>query len=313
MSKTPPKSIIYGVFLLSVVLTTVRDIGFEVFVKHSTPPIHPVFFLFISVLLTQVFCAAFLVRRQRSIPFSEFIRKPGAAVSLFYVNFFTFLSFLAYFLAIGSPIGAGFNSVVSFGSDPIFTVLVGLFFIRERIDRRFLWTCVISFAGIALLGSKGLTGGGETKAQSGYAWQWGVALSLASSFFFAIYIIYLKRLQTLGMSTLGIVLARLWFCCLASGLWLILRPGLFEPAAILEICVFSLITFCLPIVFFVYSVGFLTIRSLAVLLFLNPILTIVTSSVMGFTHLGWIDLIASALILFAVFFDEFGRRHYLKS
>src|SRR5215469_2784811 len=68
-----------------------------------------------------------------------------------WVNIFTLTAFLFYFLAISSPLGAGLNSFVDYGSGPVFTALIGAMLLHEPIGRTFWLSAVLAVTGIVAL------------------------------------------------------------------------------------------------------------------------------------------------------------------
>src|ERR1700684_519848 len=130
----------YLAFAGFCILSSCRDVLSEILFKDQQYDASPVFVLFVYSAVTQAVAVAVFVSRLVSGDLNPRPSLRSACKEILLLNFFTLAAFLLYFVAIDSPVGAAVNSFVDYGSSPIFTAMVGILLMQERLDRIFVWS-----------------------------------------------------------------------------------------------------------------------------------------------------------------------------
>lgn len=283
---------VYGLFLLFCALVAARDVLSEHFFKRAA--VDPAFALFVYSVLTQAIALAWLGPRRL---FRRGIAAPGTPGfrSFLLLNASTGLSFMTYFLAVATPLGAGLSSVLGFGSDPIITAGLGAWLLGERLDRKF-WVAT----GLCLVSLTLLYWGNVQVGAVTVGWVAGLVLCLVSTFFFALSVIAMKQLLNLGAPKPSLIFHRLTFTTLGTGAYLAVRPDAWNGSALPSLAGVGIVAYALPLIVFPYVIERITIVSLAVLLFLIPAFTLAFSWLSGLGSYGPADLVAATLLFLAV-------------
>lgn len=262
--------------------------------------LHPVLLVCVLCFTTQIFSVLVVAgeARAKKKALLPYLFPRGIWRESFWVNIFTFLCFVAYFWAIGTPLGAGLNSLVSFGADPLSTAFVSIVLFGERLTGRFLVTCVISLTGILLIG------GDRRGAPGGEGWIFGLTLSLASTLFYAVYVVFLKRMMAKGFTGTQVTLHRFYLCTVGTAVWALFIPMQWPKVTWPNLMGFSFLTFTIPVWLFMFALKRLEIQRVAVLMFLNPVITLVLSSILGKTKWTAMTAAGTAAILGSLFFYE---------
>jgi drug/metabolite transporter (DMT)-like permease len=288
------RTVAYAAFGMFCVLSSCRDIVSEYFFKHDLYDASPIFVLFTYSVVTQF--VATLVLCGTGITFFRTVALlSDLRNELLWLNFFTLMAFLFYFFAIKSPMGAGVNAFVDYGSGPIFTAFVGAFLLKQRLDIRFALCSSISVGGIALLSMPRLL-----SSDISLFWALGLLLALLSSLCSAFYRVYSKIALDKGMTIATIVLLRLSLVTLVLGGILIVQPDLFRLDLLLPTAIVGVVGFCLPLFLILTVIQRVTIPNFAMLLFLLPALTLSFSVGLGYTQFYVSDAVAAGLILLGV-------------
>jgi drug/metabolite transporter (DMT)-like permease len=293
----------YAVFLAFCLLSAARDSLSELLFKSAHYQAHPVFVLFVFSVTTQAVAAVVMGMRLARKGGGPGIRLRETKLDIAYLNLFTLVAYLAFFLAIGTPLGAGLNAFIDYGSGPIFTALVGAFLLHEKLTRTFFVSLLIGAVGYLIFAASKVTVGAVS-----YAWWLGFGLALLSSLAGGFYRVYFKRLLNAGVDKAAIVLLRLVALSVALGLFLIWHPHYLRLDLLPQIVALGVAGFALPLFLVLFVIQSLSIASFSLLLFLLPVLTLLFSSALGYAVPTWLDLIAGGLVFLAVFVYEKSAR-----
>jgi hypothetical protein len=194
----------YVLFVVFCLLSAVRDVISESYLKHETERSSVFYVLFIYSIVAQVFAAALiLLRRGRSI--SVGIKSVIWRRENILINIFTITAFLFYFLAISSPLGAALNAFVDYGLGPAAaTAAIAGLLVRERLSTAFFLSLVSSLFGIILF----LIPRWEAQGVS-ILWFVGMTLAILNTLSGAVYHGYFKVLLNQNADRAEIMLLRL--------------------------------------------------------------------------------------------------------
>lgn len=279
-------------------LSAARDVISEFFFKSETYQASPVFVLFVYSAVTQLVGLVIFA-------FSPAASRPKIAElkenknEIIYLNLFTAAAFALYFAAIRLPLGAGMNAFVDYGTGPIFTALVGVHMLHERLDRRFVYVCVASLAGLLFLNIPRFQ-----VEQASAQWLLGIGCALLSAVAGAYYTIYYKILLERKLPKSLIITLRLVCLTVILGLALAINQSLFRTDLLIPTVILGLIGFTLPLFLILTIVQRVTIRQYSVLLFLVPALTLLFSIGAGYERLRIFDLLGAGVIVIAVIYHE---------
>ncbi len=262
----------------------------EVVFKHDLYGTSPIFVLFVYSAITQIAAGLVLVFRRTTL--TQVIKNVASWQHIVWLNIYTLAAFGLYFFAINSPLGAGLNAFVDYGSAPMFTAIVGAFLVGHRLDARFAICAIISGFGILLMTLPRIAFEGIS-----LAWISGLLFAILSSLSSALYRVYFKIVLTRGMPLAAVILSRLCATTVVLGGILILDRQLIRSDLLLPISVMGLIGFCLPLFLMLVVIRSVAIPRLAMLLFAFPALTLFFSIALRLARFYWSDLVAAAVIL----------------
>ena len=279
-------------------LSSIRDVISELLFKGQAYKASPIFVLFVYSAMTQlVALVVFALGPRASRP--KLSELGEVKNEIIYLNLFTAAAFALYFAAIRLPLGAGMNSFVDYGSGPIFTALVGAQMLHERLDRSFVYVCIVSLAGLLLLNIPRF----EAQPESAQ-WLLGIGCALLSSVAGAYYTIYYKILLVRGLAKSLIITLRLALLTVILGLLLVIDRELFRTDLLISTAIVGLFGFTLPLFLILNIVQRVTIRRYAILLFLVPALTLLLSILVGYETLRTFDALGAGILIFAVGYHE---------
>ncbi len=297
--KTKEALITYVILALCCIAAAWRDVGAEYLFKNYEN-LHPLFVLFLGCLLTQILMLVIMsIKRPKLVPIPKSSKK-----DIYALNVFTFLSFLTYFLAIKSPLGATVNSYIAFGVDPIITALLLAIQFKQKISRNFILSVIPCVVGIFLLGWSNIKGLNVSIKD----WSIGFSFSVLSSLFYAYYIIYLKRILNIGIGPVVANFFRLTLTNIALGAFFILNPELVKDVNLLEVLGIGAVGFAMAFFIFTFLVQKTNIQQLVILAFLFPVFTNIVSAFSGLYKFSFLGLMGSILILSSMAIYEKVRR-----
>lgn len=284
------RTIAYVAFIGFCILSSSRDAISEFLFKDDAYRASPIFTLLIYSLVTQGISGIVCLRRlQWSWGFRPVWNLKKEVI---WVNVFTLLAFVSYFIAIKSPLGAGLNAFTDYGTAPVFTAIVGALIIGDRLDKWF-WLCAsLSALAIATLALPRVT-----IAHFSSAWFVGLVLAIFGSLFSAIYRVHFRILLTSGMPPSAIIFNRLHATTVTLGAVVLSDPHLFRGDLVLQASLIGLFGFCAPLFLMLMVIRRVNIPDLAMLLFAFPALTLLMSAGFGYTRLYWSDLLAGVVML----------------
>jgi drug/metabolite transporter (DMT)-like permease len=286
--------IAFGAFCL---LSAMRDVLSEVIFKQPGYEVSPIFVLFVFSILTQVVAAAGMalgrpLQSERNILF-------GRRKELLFLNLFTMLAFVFYFLAISTPLGASLNSFIDYSASPIFTAVVAAAVLHERLDMTFASSATALIVSIIFVAWPRLYG-----VDVSGLWVLGLVLSLLSSLASGVYRVYFKILLMEGASKSSIIFFRLFGITLSLGIILTVRPSLVRFDLLPKIALLGIIGFTVPLFLTLTIIQHVSVRSFAILLFLLPTLTFLLATSVGYSRFYPSDIGAAAIAVLAVLFHE---------
>jgi drug/metabolite transporter (DMT)-like permease len=285
------------------VLSSFRDVLSEALFKNAIYDASPVFLLFVYSSITQLAAAGVMLARK---PISTVQWALTSSNEIVWVNIFTLTAFLFYFLAISSPLGAGLNSFVDYGSGPVFTALIGAMLLHEPIGRTFWLSAVLAVTGIVALNAPRISFDNFSAI-----WLLGLGASFLSSASSGFYRVYFKRLLQEGGTKASIIFFRLIATTFFTGIVLLMRPELFRSDLLLAVILIGFIGFTVPLFLTLLIIQHVTIRSFSMLLFSIPVMTLLLSASFGYTHIFPSDILAALLVFAGVTFHEFHSKNAL--
>jgi drug/metabolite transporter (DMT)-like permease len=288
----------YLAFAAFCCLSSSRDVISEFLFKDKLYDANPVFILFVYSAVTQAVAVITWLGGLIVGPAKPMFHLQVIGKEVLLLNFFTLMAFLFYFIAIDSPVGAAVNSFVDYGSSPIFTAIIGVILMGERLDKAFLLTATIAGVGIVVLAAPRL------HVDSVHLGILGLVLALLSSLSSGFYRVYFKVLLEKGLSKSAIVFLRLMAITLLLGGILFVRPELFRADILFKTALIGVLGFAIPLFLSLGALQRLAVRSYAMLLFLLPALTYALSASFGYGQLYVSDLFAGGLILLGVAVHE---------
>jgi drug/metabolite transporter (DMT)-like permease len=303
MRRLAPYLIVYAAFLAFCFLSSIRDVLSEIMFKHQSYDASPVFVLFVYSIITQMVAGFFLLAMRAGS--SPIVLLPTGVKTreIILLNLFTLAAFFFYFAAIQSPIGAGLNAFIDYGTGPIFTALVGAVLLRQPFTRRFGIAAALSVVGLGVLELRRAYG-----AEMSSVSLIGTLLALLSSCAGAIYQVYYKVLLDKGMTKSAIIIFRLLATTVVLGAVLLARPDLFRLDLLPQTALIGFFGFSVPLFLTLTVMQRVQIQSFAMLLFLFPVLTLLISARIGTAELYLSDLIAGGLLLVAIIVYEYWNK-----
>jgi drug/metabolite transporter (DMT)-like permease len=292
----------YIAFILFCMLSAARDGLSELLFKDSRFAAHPIFVLFVFSVTTQVIAALVAVMLHRPHWPVGSASYAGVAKDLLNLNVFTLIAYVAYFYAISTPLGAGLNSFIDYGSGPLLTALVAKLLLGERLDKAFAVAAVVSSLGLLLFG--------VTRVELGATslpWLVGVALALLSSLSSALYRVFFKRLLNKGMAREWTIFYRLMGLSVGLGVMLLLYSDYVQLRILAPLIVLAIVGFAVPLLLVVFVIQQFALRSFAMMLFLLPVMTYGLSAALGYSQPRLLDIPAASLVLAGVIFHELPR------
>jgi len=296
----------YFAFIFICFLCAIRDVFSEWFMKNSQESVSPYFTLFIFSAVTVLSCFIYLVFSRNGLRvlnkqvFSQWEHFKNALL----VSVYTFLAFLCYFLAISTPLGAGLNSFIDYGTFPLFTAALAVFFLNEKIEKKFYIAALLCISGIALFMWPRI----QLNTSVSAVLFIGLFYSLMGAFFSGFFSIYSKRLLNYGLDIIALVFIRLFFSTCALGLFILVKGEQHSFFVVLSLSVLGFFGATLLLILSTFALKKMKIKSFALVSYSIPILTYLFSWSFGHTTLFWIDIFASTLILSALFYYEYKKQ-----
>jgi drug/metabolite transporter (DMT)-like permease len=280
-------------------LSSARDVISELIFKNQDYNASPVFTLFVYSGITQLVAGTSILARHGLADISKSFRLEG---DFLWLNLYTLLAFLFYFLAISSPIGAAVNSFVDYGTGPVFTALIGTLLSHERLDKTFALSAILSIVGIVVLNGPRIAIGDVS-----VLWYVGLTMSLLSSLSSGFYRVYFKRLLQREITKSSIIFFRLFGTTLLTGAILLANPGLFQMRLLPYVVLLGLLGFTAPLFLTLVIIQRVSIRRFAMLLFAIPVLTFALSATLGYVHVFISDVFAGAAVFLGLAIHERSR------
>ena len=277
-------------------LSSARDVISEAIFKDQNYNASPIFTLFIYSFTTQLVAGGLMLSRNGANALLKSVKHEG---DVLWLNIYTLLAFIFYFLAISSPIGAAINSFVDYGTGPLFTALIGTLLSQERLNKTFWLSATLSVAGIIVLNAPRIDVGDFS-----FFWFVGLTLSLLSSLSSGFYRVYFKRLLSRQVTKSSIIFSRLFATTLMTGVILLINPHLFQIRLLPYVFLLGLLGFTAPLFLTLIIIQRVTIRRFAMLLFAIPVLTFAFSASIGYVHVFVSDIFAGAAVLVGLAIHE---------
>jgi len=291
---TPSRVVPLGALLAFCVLSALRDVLSEDWLKRGEGDLSPVFLLFVYSVVTQVVAAGF--RRTRWASSAEKTGRGRSHLDLALLNGFTLLGFLTFFLAIETDLGSAMNAFVDYGTSPIFTAIGGFLLVGQRVERAFWASSVVSICGIAVLIFERQHGVGTLNASV----LLGVGYAITSAVSTAVCRVLFSRLLAEGRTKSEIMLHRMWALSATLGAVLLFRPELVRPDLALQIALLGLVGFTVPLFMVLVIAERLRIDQMANLFFLLPVITYLLAWTRGLYEPTAASLLAMVAVCMAV-------------
>lgn len=289
------------VFVLFCCLSATRDVLSEVFLKKQEYQLSPVFILLIYSLTTQLIFGLHLLVRPRRVRTSNTLASRDTVLALALLNVFTVIAYTTYFLAIASPLGAGLNSFVDYGTTPLFTAITGALLLGEKLNKRFWYSATLGLSGVFLFSISRIS----SDLSMSFAWLLGLTYALVSSLSSAAYRVYSKQLLSVGMDKSQILFYRLFGVTISLSVYAYIGKEVVQVEAILPVLITGIIGFSLPLFLILYVLEHMEIRQFAILWFLLPLITYFVSFGFGYTDVYVLDALAAICIVLGVSSYEF--------
>ncbi|WP_459863808.1 DMT family transporter [Endothiovibrio diazotrophicus] len=291
----------YLVFFSFCIISGIRDVITEYLFKDEVWNSNPVFTLFVFSISAIVFVVLFLFINERRLGFDRFKVEKNTVVVFVKLNFFTFLAFGCFLLAIDSSFGAALNSVVDYGTSPIFTGILAAIVLGEKLGKVFWVSLFFGVSGILLIANSRVSFDVEMHA----SWYVGLLCALSSSLSSAFCRAYYKKLVDLGVEKLLILFWRMTGMVLVLFIFMLVYGDEYWRSDLLVITfIVGLFGFVLPIYLMLLVVQNFELKHVAVLLMLYPVFTLLFASAFGYYSPAALDMLGILLVLGAVLLHE---------
>jgi drug/metabolite transporter (DMT)-like permease len=296
------KPLKFAIFLLFCILSSTRDSFSELLFKGDETKINPYFLLFIFSIVTQTtaLLGTLALSSEREGITKAFNR--GRYREVIALNFFTLIAFLLYFLAIASPIGAATNSLIDYGTSPIFTAIVGSILLGRDLSKGFLIGSLVCMSGVALIYLTSINN--EIYSISNTHTTLGLLYALGSSASSAMYRIYFKKLLNDGISKSLIVFTRLLGISTVLGFYIFFHPYLWISDMIIQASLVGLFSFTIPLFISLFVLQRVSIENFSMLLFLLPAFTTIESTLLGYYDMSLTKIYGVILLLAGMYIFE---------
>lgn len=255
------------IFALFCILLAVRD-AFSHFLLIKE--IDPVYLLTVYCASACVFAWVFRVWRTRSLGVLKvFYGLPRSQkLLLLKLGVATWVVYVATVFGIQSLGAAAFN-LIDYGAMPIFTLLTGVVFLRERISRWRVVGAIVGLAGFVLLtlGPSNL---------SVVKWnRIGVLLAIVSAVSTSLSSLYQKQQVAFGLHPDEVLLFRFPIPAVLMASWLVFHHDSVQVAALPGILLVALLGVFLPLLLMCFGLTRSSLSHFSSFLFLIPLFTFI--------------------------------------
>jgi len=302
--KTLRNSGVYILLFIFCALSAMRDVYSEFLFKGESD-LDPFYLLFVFSSITQIVSGSGVVFQYARHTDRKFLFSRKDINGLLWVNFYTLIAYVTFFLAIDTDAGAGIISLVDYGSSPLLTALVAVFLLNIKLDRIYWLGALVGITGILMLFFNRI---GDYQGPISVLWL-GIIFAIVSSLSSAFYRVYLKRLLNRGISKLAILFLRLFGVTFLLAGYLIVQPDAIDLEILPQLILLGLFSFTMPLLLILSVLQNTDIRHFSLLLFLIPAFTYLFSALLGHTEFFFLDILAAGFILMGVSLE----RYYQKS
>lgn len=266
--------------LVFVVIAGSRDSLAESFIKSETdaPPILIILLFSFSAIslgfIVGVFSNAGSISKTcgdlRDVWFSD-------RCSLICLNVVTAGAYILTIIAIGSNLGAAYNSFIDYGITPVITLFFGVAGIGEKFQIRRIGAVLVACIGIFLVSVVD-----SSNTDTVYvAKKWGIVASVCSAFFGAGIHYFNKKMVGKNVDPWAILTSRMLLVFLLSSLLLYFSSTDFVLSDHLILLPYAVIFFAFPLYLLLVAFKSIELGQFAVALYLVPVVTTIVSSFLG--------------------------------